>query len=182
VLSFHGPAKYSRDAENDLSMLSDVLRLRLHEVLREDLGGVYGVSVGDGLSRWPREEYSFTVSFGCAPENVEKLKKAVFDEVKALQEKGIADTYIEKVKRSRQRSLEVAMKDNGFWDRELSNAYRFGDDPRLIVDTQSLIDKVSSARVQAAAKTYLRDQYVLGVLNPEPGTPAAAPAAKGSRP
>ena len=28
------------------------------------------------------------MSFGCAPENVEKLKKAVFDEIKAVQADG----------------------------------------------------------------------------------------------
>ena len=61
------------------------LRIRLREVLREDMGGVYGVSAAGSISRRPRQSTRFTVSFGCAPDNVDKLKKAVFDEVAAIK-------------------------------------------------------------------------------------------------
>ena len=67
-------------------MLGEVLRIRLREVLREDMGGVYGVQRRRAASRGGRgRSTTFTVSFGCAPENVDKLEKAVFDEIKAIQ-------------------------------------------------------------------------------------------------
>ena len=96
--------------------------MRLRQTLREDLGGVYGVSVGGGITRRPRQEYKLTVSFGCAPENVEKLKKAVFDEIKAVQEKGTDAEMLAKIKETRRRSHETELKDNGFWLRELERA------------------------------------------------------------
>src|SRR6185295_3175401 len=98
ALTFHGKETWSRDTENDMLMLSEALRMRLRQVLREDMGGVYGVQAGGGISRRPRPQYKFNVSFNCAPENVEKLKQAVFDEIKSIQSKGVDDDTILKIK------------------------------------------------------------------------------------
>jgi zinc protease len=176
-LTFHGQEKWSRETENDMRMLGEVLRIRLREVLREDMGGVYGVSAGGGISRRPRPEYSFSVGFGCAPENVDTLTKAIVDEIRAIQERGVAAEYIQKVKEARVRAHEVNLEDNSFWLGELRRAYTFGDNPKQIPDIQEMLDKVSSARVRAAAQKYLRaSQYVMGVLKPET-TSAPTPAA-----
>lgn len=178
ALTFHGKEAWSRDNENDLRMLREVLRIRLRETLREELGGVYGVQVGGGISRRPRQEYTLSVSFGCLPDNVDKLEKAVFDEIQALQDKGIEQSYLDKVKEMRRRAHETDLKDNGFWLKELERAYTFGDDPKQIPDITPMLEKVSSERVRAAAKRYLsKKQYVLGVLKPETATPPAQPPA-----
>jgi zinc protease len=166
-LTFHGDAAWSRDAQNDMQMLGEVLRIRLREVLREDMGGVYGVSASGAIARRPRQQYGFTVGFGCAPENVDKLEKAVWDEVKAIQERGISDDYLTKVKQQRRRAHEVSLRDNGWWLRELQVSYWYGDDPKLIVDFDAMVDKVRSDRVRAAARRYLgTTQYLLGELRP----------------
>ena len=73
--TFHGPDTWSRDADNDVRMLGEVLRIRLREILREDMGGVYGVSASGSIARRPKQQYTFNVSFGCAPENIDKLEK-----------------------------------------------------------------------------------------------------------
>jgi zinc protease len=172
TLSFHGTEKWSRDTENDQRMLSEALRFRLRQILREDMGGVYGVQVGGGITRRPRQEYRLNVSFGCAPDSVEKLKQAVFDELAAIQKDGVKDEYIHKIKEARRRAHEVDLKSNAFWIRELERAYTFGDDPRLIPDIEPMVGKVSSDRVRAAAKKYANTkQYVLGVLEPEAAKP-----------
>jgi zinc protease len=169
-LTFHGDAKWSRDAENDVRMLGEVLRIRLREVLREDMGGIYGVSASGGIARRPRQEYSFSVSFGCAPENIDKLEKAVWDEIQAIQAHGIGDDYVAKVKELRRRAHETNLRENGYWVRELERAYTYGDDPKLVLDFDAMVDKVSSDRIRAAAKRYLTSgQYILGELRPASG-------------
>ncbi len=177
VVTYHGKERWSRDTENDMRMLGDALRIRLREVLREDMGGVYGVSVGGGISRRPRPEYGFRISFGCAPENVDKLKRAVFDEIKAIQDKGIGEDVIAKIKETRVRAHEVDLKSNAFWNGKLVNAYAFGDDPKLIPDISEAVAKVSSARVGAAARKYLNPkEHIIGVLEPEGAFLAPPPA------
>jgi len=171
VLTFHGKEAWSRDTDNDIRMLGEVLRIRLREVLREDMGGVYGVSASGSVSRRPKQEYTFGISFGCSPDNIDKLEKAVFDEIKAIQANGIGADYIAKIKELRRRARETSLKENGWWLRELGTAYTYGDDPKLVLDFDSSLNKITSDRVKAAAKKYLAStQYILGELRP-----AAAP-------
>jgi zinc protease len=171
-LAFHGDSMWSRDAENDLQMLAEVMRIRLREVLREDLGGVYNVGVSGGLSRRPRQEYTLAIGFGCAPENVDKLEKAVWDEVHALQDHGIGEDTLTKVQQQRRTSHDLNLRDNGWWLTQLQQAYEYGDDPKVIADFDARVAQVTADRVQAAARKYLtRTQYILGELRP-----SAAPA------
>lgn len=137
------------------------------------MGGVYGVMAGGGIARRPKPEYGFSVGFGCAPENIDKLEKAVWDEIKSIQAHGIGADYIEKVKELRRRSHEVSLRDNGYWLHELAQAYTYRDDPKQILDFDSMVNKVSSDRARAAAKRYLTEaQYVLGELRPAAGVAA----------
>jgi zinc protease len=169
ALTFHGAEKWSRDGANDLKTLREVLRLRLREVLREDLGGVYGVQVSGWLSRRPHPEYIMNIGFGCAPGSVETLKQAVFTELLALSEHGISEDYLQKVKESRRRTLETDLRDDAYWQRELERAYTHGEDPRLILES-TMLDKVTSDRLRAVAKKFAKSKdYVLGVLEPEQG-------------
>ena len=177
TLTFHGDERWTREAENDMQTLGEVLGMRLREVLREDMGGVYGVRAAGSLSRRPRQQYVFNVSFGCSPDSAEKLQQAVFDEIKSVQDKGIDATYLAKAKEKRRRAHELELKENGFWERELVRAYTFGDNPRLIPDIAPELERITSDRVRAAAKKYLGKEYVLGVLKPE-NAAATAPVAK----
>ncbi len=172
-LTFHGDAKWSRDASRDLATLIDVLDFRLREILREDMGGVYGVGVWGGAQRRPRQEWSVSVQFGCAPEAVEPLRKAIFAEIARLQKEGIADSYLEKVKQQRLRGREVALRDNNAWAGWLADAFQYGDDVATVMDLDGGLARLSSANVKAAAKTYLGKQYVFGVLEPKTTAKAA---------
>ncbi len=112
------------------------------------------------------------MSFSCAPDNIDKLEKAVFDEIKAIQANGIGADYLAKVKELRRRAHETNLKENGYWLRELGGAYTFGDDPKLILDFDAMVDKITSERVERATKRYLAStQYILGELRPAPATP-----------
>lgn len=167
-VTFHGPATWSRENAIDAQLLSEVMNIRLREVLREDMGGVYGASIWGGLRRRPIEEYSFGVSFGCAPENVAALREAVFDEIAKVQAEGIGETWLAKVRESWKRQHEISLRENGYWTGRLLEALRHGDDPKLILDLDTRLSRITSDNVRNAARRYLdSSQYVEGVLNPE---------------
>jgi zinc protease len=175
LLGFHGKEKYSHQNEDDLDVLGQVLSIRLREVLREELGGVYGVSARGRIDRRPKQEYTFTINFGCAPDKIAALESKVKEEIAALQKNGISDEYLGKVKQGRRRSHEVELKENGFWERELEDAYRYGEDPKRILDIDAYLARVTSDNVKASAKRYLRPEaYVVGKLMPEVPAPAAS--------
>jgi zinc protease len=144
-------------------------------VLREELGGTYTVGAGGHLVRQPRQLFRSEVHFTCAPENVTKLVDAVKAEIATAKAKGPAPEYTEKVKVAQRRSLEEAVRTNGYWMGELVDHDRYGDDPRQILDEKKLIEALDSKGMQEAAKRYFPDDRVLlGLLEPAKEAPAKA--------
>lgn len=174
VLDFHGSTKWTPEAEYDLETLADVLDIRLREVLREDMSGVYGVSSRGNLTRRPTQRYSYMVRFGCSPENAKALKQAVFDVIAGVKKEGIAQDYLDKIKEQRRREIEQNEKENRFWLRQLAEHYRYGTDPSEILQLEEKLDRVTADNVQKAAKKYLDTQrYLDGLLVPEEAKAAA---------
>jgi zinc protease len=179
-ITFTGPAKWTREDDHLVSALGSALRIRLREVLREDMGGVYGVGASGGISRRPVEQYFFSVSFGCAPERVAELQKAVFDVLDAAKKDGFSDEIVGKVKEQETREQETSLRENYYWLFQLLDAARYGEDPKLILKYGDLVKKVASDSLRDTAKKYLDTQrMVTGILYPE-GAPTAAPAEPGA--
>jgi zinc protease len=165
-LTFHGEERYSPEAENNLKALKEILQIRLREVLREELGGVYGASTFEGLERRPKQRYMFGIFFGCDPNNVNKLEKAVMAEIAAIKKSGTSNENVSKILAVRTRKRETDLKENAFWVRKLTEAYRFVEDPANIID-EKLVKQVSRAQLKNAARRYLKKQYLRSVLIPE---------------
>jgi zinc protease len=165
-LEFHGRMRWSREAEHDLQALSDALSERLREELREEMGGVYGVDVDADLRRDPAPEYDVTIEFGCAPENVDRLLERTRAEIEAFRKSGPPAAVVDKMKAADRREHETALKENGFWVSALTDYYRLGIDPRLILDHDRLVDRVSPKALQSLARRVFGPDEVLGVLLP----------------
>jgi zinc protease len=167
-MQFHAEEPWSRDKSRDIAILDQVLTIRLREVLREDLGGVYGVGVGGAFTRSPHPEHVFDIHFGCDPKRVEELKKATHDVIAELQHDGASEAVLEKVRAAYQRQHELDQRSNVHWARQLSGAYRYGDDPTIGVDPAPMLARMTSPLVKASAKHYLDGkQYIELVLRPE---------------
>lgn len=185
-------ASFSRETVHDANALASALEIRLREVLREELGGVYGVGVSGGVDDGPRPRTLFTVRFACAPERVDELVKTVFAEVEAVRGRGLDETYLQRVREAERRQVELNLKNNAFWLAALEFYYSEGLDPRGILREGELSARVTAERVREMARVALHpDRYVLGVLNPakagegeaeETGTGSGEPAAPAAVP
>ncbi len=167
-ISFREPSKYSKENSYHLSALSEVMKIKLTEKLREEIGGVYGTSVSAGVSRYPYESSAFTISFTCAPENVDKLVEATFGEIKKIQENGATTEDLNKVKEADRRAIETSMRENRAWLSSLENAYYYSEKPTAMTDRLKYVEKLTSKDISKAAKTYLKQtNYIKVVMNPE---------------
>jgi zinc protease len=168
VLSFTGPFIYNLKNRYEIDSLAGFLRIKLREALREELSGTYGVGVSPSVSHYPRSEYQFSISFGSAPENVDRLVKAVFTQIDSLQNVGAAESYLTKVKEMQIRKRETDMKDNNFWLSVLQSYLSNGENPVDILNYPKLVEGLSSDALKQAARTYLNEKnYVRVVLYPE---------------
>jgi zinc protease len=165
-LLYHVATPWSRQADFDLAALADALSIRLREELREDKSGTYGVRVRGAFDREPHSLATVAISFGCAPENVDSLVKAMFAIIAGFQKDGPPAVVIDKIKETDRRENETSLKQNGFWLESLLTSYRQKDDPGHVLTDAAMIDKLTVGAVRDAAKRFLGKDHVLGVLRP----------------
>lgn len=167
-LFFTGSTSYSDLEATQLDQLCSILGIRLREVLREDQGGVYGVGVRGTINRIPNETYTVSISFGCAPENVDKLINLTMQEINSLKTNGAAQVNIDKVTAEDVRSLETDLKQNRYWQYNLEQKYLYKEDPRTILNDMSNLKKLTVERTKELANKYFnQDNFAKMILLPE---------------
>jgi zinc protease len=149
---------------------ASVLRSRLRDLLREELGGTYGASVGYS-DMAPLPGYGTTgISFGSAPESVDKLKEATLAEVARLQKEGPSAEDVQKIQEIDRRELETALKQNPYWLGSLQTVHMLGWDPLSITRRQERIAMITRDSLRAAFTRYFPlDRYTAVSLFPEKG-------------
>jgi zinc protease len=168
VIVFDGPFEWTRPNRYALASLVEVLRMRFRDVLREDLGGTYDVSVSQSSERDPRQEYQVTVDFGSSPERADTLRAAVFREIERIKRDGPTAEEIEKVREIQRRGEETEVRQNGFWVNTLASAARYGLDPRVTLKRDELRAMLTPTLLRDTARKYLDEsRYVQVRLLPE---------------
>ncbi|MEM8965267.1 MAG: insulinase family protein [Bacteroidota bacterium] len=170
-ITFTGEFAYDREEAFELNALVQALNIKLIEEIREKKSGVYGIGARANPSKYPYEHYSITVSFPCAPENVEDLSEAVFGEIKKMQENGPTAADLQKVQETQRRDMETNLKENRYWLRTLQQAYFRGQDPEKVLDYEEAIADLTIEDLKETANKYFNfDSYIQVALFPEEGT------------
>lgn len=150
-----------------LDALGEVLTIKLIEQLREEIGGVYGVGANGSMSKISYTNVTFTISFPCGPENVDKLVEAALAEVKKIKENGPTAVDLAKVKETYLQGHKEEIKQNSFWLNSLLRSDEEDRDINEILNYEDEINAITTADLQEIANKYLDDQYFLGILMPE---------------
>jgi len=165
---FTNPVPYNAADAYALGSLGDVMNIKLVEQLREEKGGVYGVSAYGALNKIPYSYSAFNISFPCAPENVDTLSKAAIDELKKIIRSGVSAEDLAKVKEQQKRKLETDLKQNLFWMNALYDAWYLGNQPAEILNKQKQVEGLSSKMIQDVAKKYINlNSYIRATLQPD---------------
>ena len=154
--------------DHRLNAAASVLEAKLRDILREELGGTYSVSVGYGNTA-PEPGYgTVSVRFGSAPENVERLTKAVLTEIARLRKEGPTAADVNAVKEAERNDIQTALRQNGYWLNSLQAMHVLGRDPRKITERIARADSLSPENVHAAFQKYFtEDRYTIVTLMPE---------------
>ena len=164
---FTGP--FQDNARNRLvvSTMAALLSGDLHRTLREDLGGTYGISVEPTFTKFPREEYSFSINFGCDPSRMQELIRVAFRVIDDFRENGPSASRVNDAKLSTRRDLEVDLLENRYLLNEITAKYEKGEDVAEVFSPPG-IDELTPAAIRDAARRYLnRNRYVAVTLSPE---------------
>lgn len=156
-LTFHRTEKANQYEMTDyvrLMALSDLMDLRLTEVLREDKGGVYSPYCGMSFERMPLNMSTLTVAFDCSPTNAENLTTTTLSLLESIQKNGASESDLGKVKEGLKREHEANLQQNRYWMRAIERGYRYGKDMSALATYTKLIDALTTKDLQDAAKRF----------------------------
>ncbi|MDQ8184899.1 insulinase family protein [Pelagicoccus sp. SDUM812002] len=165
---FNGDAEWTPENRYALAFARGLLNIRMREVLREDNGGVYGVSVFGSLGRLPEGSYSTGFGFSCDPGNAENLVRLGLMQIIELQEEGARAENVQKVRELHLREHERGIKENGFWLNNLVGMVAEGREFEDILEFPERVRAFDAKAAQEAAVLYFDMRNLLvAYLRPE---------------
>lgn len=169
-LFFHGPHEWNEANNYRFYALLDVLRIKLRESLREDKGGVYGVSVNGLATKVPGAEYNITISFSCDPEMTEELIHAALEEIAFIKGEGVDEKVINKVSEAQRQGTIKNLKENRYWMNRLISIYENEGNPTKISieHVEEMIAQLDTELIKSAANLFFGSgNYIELVMKPE---------------
>ncbi|WP_121811262.1 M16 family metallopeptidase [Mucilaginibacter kameinonensis] len=167
-LVFSGDFNYDMENNLKLDALKEVIAIRLNERLREEESGVYSPGVKVASVKYPAPRFNLNISFGCAPQNVEKLISSTLDEIDKIRKSGPAQINLDKFKAEDHRTIETQVQTNGFWVGYLSAQIQNAAPLDEITLYQHIIAGMTTGDIKTMAQKYLNgDNYIRLVLMPE---------------
>ena len=154
-LAYSGEMEYTQQNMMTLGMLSACLQSRYNQVIREEKGGSYGVSVNGVLSRQPIGMYDLKVTFQTNPDVVEELVRVVKDELARIAENGpdLEDLnkhleYWRKMEAQDTKNVQARLI-------LLQTYYTWGED--WDADRDKLLNAITPEKVQELARRIMTD-------------------------
>ena len=168
AIVFSGPFQYNQNNRVAIRALGMVLDTKLREVLREDLSGTYGVSVAPSYTIIPRQEFSFTIQFGCNPQRTDELVKVVFQEIESLKQSGPSEKQVSDVREALLRDFETNSRQNSYLLSQIYLRYQVPQDLGEFFCLGEFYKTLNAKMIWDAARSYLTpDNYVKVTLFPE---------------
>jgi zinc protease len=167
-ITFSGAFENTSESRTAIAVLVDILDMKLRDVLREDLGGTYGVSVSQSTQRFPESRYLLSISFGAAPERLEELTRTVFAELEKMRTNGPDAAALANVKEQARRAHETGLQRNEFWLSALLRQAETGEPAAQALQYPERVNAVTAEQIRDAARRYLDVRnYVRVSLVPE---------------
>ncbi len=172
VMSFYADPSEDPNEQERVSQMATVLETALRDILREELGQTYTVSVGLSQPLPQRGAGYMQVRFGAAPENIEAMRARVLKEIKRLQDEGPSEDLTNRAKENARRTYEVALKQNDYWLGRLQSVNLFGRDPGEIMTRNARIDAITPKVLQDAfTRFFPMERSTVVTLVPAPAQP-----------
>ena len=148
----HGDLPYSETNALKLLGLSDALNIIIIEEMREKIQGIYGGGTNASLEKIPTGKYQFVLQLPCGPNKVDTLVKAFNAELKNIAEKGIGESYVDKIKKAWLEKRKVDVKKNEYWLSVLQSLSKGERTIDRVVNGEKYINAFTAKDVQEAAK------------------------------
>ncbi|RQO65946.1 peptidase M16 [Pedobacter sp. KBW06] len=168
MLVYSGDFNYNFENTINMNAFTDALNISMNQRLRNEEGGTYTPNVQMSLTKYLKSRFSLTISFDCAPQNVEKLIASAQDEVNKMRANGPSAENLQKFKAARKVGLQTGSTNNDFWLNYLIGQEMNKAALTQFFDYDAALNKITLKSVQQAAAAFIQDKnYIRMVLMPE---------------
>jgi zinc protease len=166
---YHGDFTWDDESRVALQMMLEHARIKLRESLREDMGGVYGVSLSGGASKEPKSQYSINVSFNCDPPRTDELVKAAYAVIQDIIGGNITAEDIQKVKELQRQTRVKNLQENRYWHSGMINHWIDGTPLEQLTQEHldQVLETVTPEMIQMAATRYFTGNKIEAVMHPK---------------
>jgi zinc protease len=154
TIIYTGERPYSATESLRLDALTEVLRFRVVDRIREELGTTYSPGVTSEFSSVPVGEYALRFWIACSPEEAPRVDQAIDGIIADLQAKGPTAGELEKVRRTWLNEYDARTRTNQYWADRLRDRALDPAEDELEASYVPLVNALKVADVQSAARTY----------------------------
>lgn len=167
-LVYSGRYEYSDQNNMQLEALKEMINYRILNRLRAKENGVYTPSVSVAYNNIPSQRYSITISFNCAPENVQHLIEASKEEITRLKKEGAEPKELQKFIAGQRRMRETQQESNTWWVYYLRGQYMGKNEPDDDVKGLEILDEITLESIKSSAIRYVNGENLTEfILMPE---------------
>jgi len=168
MLVYSGPFEYNYSNVFKMNAIADALKINITQRLRDQEGGTYTPNVQMAMTKYLKSRFSLTISFDCAPQNVDKLIASAQDELNKMRISGPSAENLQKFKAVSLSTLKTNSTNNSYWLEYLVSRTINKEPLTQLFEYQNVINNLTVQSIQQAAATYIQDKhFVQLVLMPE---------------
>jgi zinc protease len=164
----HGEIPYSESTALKFSGLGDAMNIIITEEMREKIQGIYGGNASIEYSKIPTGRFQLVLQLPCGPAKVDTLIAAFNHELKQMADVGVAQPYIDKVKKAWLEKYKVDAKTNEYWLSVLQSINRGETTADRILNAEKYFNALSTADIKEAAGVVMKSSgKMIAVQMPE---------------
>lgn len=143
------------NAKNDLTldMFKRVLSIAYTDSVREEKGGVYGVSINQSIDRNSKPTTLMRIQFTTDPDKYDTVMPLIYRQIEVIAQKGPETASLQKVREFLLKQYKQAAITNDYWNYVLYSQLRYGVD--FDKDYEQMVRDVTPADIQQFAKDLL---------------------------
>jgi zinc protease len=154
-INLHGDLKYSLENLIYARVVEQLLDKKYTDIIREQEGGTYGVSVSASIDHYPQEEYSLSVRFDTDPLKAEKLKTIVYQQIENLYKTGVDSVDLEEARENLIKEKQENLRKNEYWTNSILRHYVDNLDVMSLSDFEKFVKTINIKDMENFARQIL---------------------------
>ena len=138
-----------------MSLLAQVMELKLLEKIREELGATYSPSAASDMSDTFTDFGSLSTTVIVTPEQSDEVFAAIDEIAASLRDKPVDDDLLNRARKPLLERIVLSRRENGYWLGVAGEAQLRPDKLDRVRKYEALLNAVTSAALQTAARKYL---------------------------